>query len=123
MALIKCPECGKEISDKAGACIHCGCPIANKPTSIKIRFLSDDKHCKHFLVETPYGRRECTTGSVLTLNISSPKEIVCIPVLGIFPTGFRGRINARPGKCYEVKHCKTSIIGWGVVVSEVSFIG
>lgn len=27
MALIKCPECGKKISDKATACIHCGCPI------------------------------------------------------------------------------------------------
>ena len=24
MALIKCPECGKEISDKAKECIHCG---------------------------------------------------------------------------------------------------
>lgn len=24
MALIKCPECGKEISDKAGKCPHCG---------------------------------------------------------------------------------------------------
>lgn len=28
MALIKCPECGKEISDKAEACIHCGCPAS-----------------------------------------------------------------------------------------------
>lgn len=27
MALINCPECGKEISDKAVACPHCGCPI------------------------------------------------------------------------------------------------
>ena len=27
MALIKCEDCGKEISDKAKACIHCGCPI------------------------------------------------------------------------------------------------
>lgn len=27
MALIKCPECGKEISDKAEACPNCGCPI------------------------------------------------------------------------------------------------
>lgn len=27
MALIKCPECGQEISDMAPACIHCGCPI------------------------------------------------------------------------------------------------
>jgi len=28
MALIKCSECGREISDKAAACIHCGCPIS-----------------------------------------------------------------------------------------------
>lgn len=26
MALIKCPECGKEISDKAVSCPNCGCP-------------------------------------------------------------------------------------------------
>lgn len=28
MALIKCPECGKEFSDKASACPNCGCPIS-----------------------------------------------------------------------------------------------
>lgn len=27
MALIKCPECGKEISDKALACPNCGMPL------------------------------------------------------------------------------------------------
>ncbi|MBR0341667.1 MAG: ribosomal protein L7/L12 [Oscillospiraceae bacterium] len=27
MALIKCPECGKEISDKSHQCIHCGFPL------------------------------------------------------------------------------------------------
>ena len=27
MALIKCPECGKEISDKAASCPNCGFPI------------------------------------------------------------------------------------------------
>lgn len=26
MALIKCPECNNQISDKATVCIHCGCP-------------------------------------------------------------------------------------------------
>lgn len=30
MALIKCPECGKEISDKAAACPNCGYPIASE---------------------------------------------------------------------------------------------
>lgn len=34
MALIKCSECGKEISDKATTCPNCGCPI-NKSKSNK----------------------------------------------------------------------------------------
>ncbi len=29
MALIKCPECSEEISDKAEACPYCGFPISN----------------------------------------------------------------------------------------------
>ena len=29
MALISCPECGKEISDKAEICPNCGCPLEN----------------------------------------------------------------------------------------------
>ena len=29
MALIICPECDKEVSDKAFACIHCGFPLNN----------------------------------------------------------------------------------------------
>ena len=32
MALIKCSECGREISDTANECIHCGCPIVKKQT-------------------------------------------------------------------------------------------
>lgn len=27
MSIIKCPECGREISDKAAACVGCGFPI------------------------------------------------------------------------------------------------
>lgn len=27
MAMIKCPECGKEVSDKASTCPSCGCPV------------------------------------------------------------------------------------------------
>ena len=32
MSLIICSECGKEISDKSSACIHCGCPIKKETT-------------------------------------------------------------------------------------------
>ena len=27
MAIIKCKECGKDISDKAKICVHCGAPL------------------------------------------------------------------------------------------------
>lgn len=27
MALIRCSECGREVSSKATLCVHCGCPI------------------------------------------------------------------------------------------------
>ena len=38
MALIKCPECGKKISDKADACINCGCPLSEfNKQEIKIK--------------------------------------------------------------------------------------
>ena len=30
MALITCPECGKQISDQASQCIGCGAPVASK---------------------------------------------------------------------------------------------
>lgn len=33
MALIDCPECSKEISDKASACPHCGCPVTQESLS------------------------------------------------------------------------------------------
>lgn len=36
MALIKCRECGKEISDTADRCIHCGCPLRNENTHVSV---------------------------------------------------------------------------------------
>ena len=35
MALIKCSECGKEISDQATACVHCGCPVSKSNSEQK----------------------------------------------------------------------------------------
>ena len=35
MSLIKCSECGKEISDKATVCVHCGCPVSISSTEQK----------------------------------------------------------------------------------------
>lgn len=35
MALIKCPECGREISDKAASCPNCGVPIYISANELK----------------------------------------------------------------------------------------
>ena len=44
MALIKCPECGKYISDKAPNCINCGYPIQKESlTCIDTEFKKDDE--------------------------------------------------------------------------------
>ena len=39
MAMIKCPECGKDVSDRASSCPNCGCPIESTSPSgtVKIK--------------------------------------------------------------------------------------
>lgn len=37
MALIACPDCGKQVSDKAPACPSCGCPIETKRVDKRVR--------------------------------------------------------------------------------------
>ena len=56
MALIKCPECGKEISDKSKACIHCGYPIDEL----------DKTYEEDSLITVPVHREKRFTGSFLT---------------------------------------------------------
>lgn len=47
--LIKCPECGQEISDKSPHCIHCGFPLQNEITPNEI--ISDKIICNIFGVD------------------------------------------------------------------------
>ena len=55
MAIIKCPECGHQISDKAPTCPYCGVEIAGKivkcPDCGEIYF-SDEELCPHCLRPT-----------------------------------------------------------------------
>ena len=52
MALIKCPECGKEISDKSPACIHCGYPLNPVPTSSPTPSSSSGETLQQVLLDT-----------------------------------------------------------------------
>jgi|GEM_PF-2481364 len=42
MALINCPECNKEISDKVKACIHCGYPLEQEVEPEKLKQLKQE---------------------------------------------------------------------------------
>lgn len=123
MALIKCPDCGKQISDKAGACPNCGCPIANRSTTVKIRCLSDDRHVKR-MVFTIGGRRVAETpiGSVATITVNQPTTVDVTIVLGIIGGGSPARFKAEPGKCYEARYCKPGLAFWETQVREVSIV-
>ncbi len=53
MALIKCPECGKEISDKSSQCIHCGYPLDELKTN--------NTNQLYKIVLTDYGKNKVQT--------------------------------------------------------------
>ena len=46
MALIKCPECGQEISDQATSCPNCGCPMKENEEITEIVELIEEKNIK-----------------------------------------------------------------------------
>ena len=46
MALIKCPECGQEISDQATSCPNCVCPMKENEEATEIVELIEEKNIK-----------------------------------------------------------------------------
>lgn len=70
MALIKCPECGNTVSDKANSCPNCGCPVSNLSPSgtVKIKMTALDVGLNGNQKVTVYkgfsGGRELWSGNV-----------------------------------------------------------
>ena len=91
MALIACPECGKEISNRSLACIHCGYPLAHSaPVESKIIIKAQtnpfDVTARQmtFDIFTTCGKFLCTIepGRVKTIEINSDIEIFARPTYG-----------------------------------------
>ncbi len=120
MALIKCPECGTEVSDKAMTCPKCAYPI-QKPKEEREVVFSFDKAagqvfntgCKVFDMN---GRElvSCRQGDTVSIDCEKPMTVQ-IKMSGCFgkPTA-----EIEPGGKYQV-----SITGMGKVrVQKVSVI-
>lgn len=56
MALIKCPECNKDVSDKANACIHCGFPLSTINNSVS--YSSELKEHRLVIESIPNGSQK-----------------------------------------------------------------
>ena len=120
MALIKCPECGTEVSDKAAACPRCGNPIAAPADAYLVEMGFDcvsgqilNNKCAVFDANGNT-LAECRQGDTISFECKAPMTVT-VKMSGCFgkPT-----VQVAPGKKYQV-----SITGLGAVrVQEVSRI-
>lgn len=96
MALINCPECGKEISDKATSCPHCGNPM-NQPVSKEEEYLCCPKcHSRELHAEQKgFSGGKALAGAIVTGGIgllagtigSKDVQITCLKCGNTFNTG------------------------------------
>ena len=71
MSLIKCKECGKEISDAASVCPHCGAPVVK------------DVYCQKCGTKVPENVQYCPNCGA-TINSKPKKDKLVTGLLGIF---------------------------------------
>ena len=108
LALITCPDCGKEVSSRAPACPNCGCPIvdveiSNKTTQIKAKITHRAFRGKfnRWLLEANtqnsfVSGNEFEQGDTVTLHDEKGRELMsvvlstysCIPNLPVITFGF-----------------------------------
>ncbi len=102
MALLACPECGKQVSDRAQACPSCGCPIAGRG---------------------PIGAQQASSGPRPVIVVAAPTNRWVYIVLGLF-LGCLGIHNFYAG--YNGKGATqliiTIVLGWfivGIVITAI----
>lgn len=99
MAMIKCAECGAEVSDKAQACVKCGNPVASAPKTVIIKFpvvQGQLLNTKCFVYANGREIAQCRQGETVSIPCTSPM-VIKVAVKGSFG---KPEISVRPGdKC------------------------
>ena len=142
MALINCSECGKEISDKAASCPHCGNPI-NQPVPKEEEYLCCPKcHSRELHAEQKgFSGGKALAGAVLAGGLgllagtdgSKEVKITCLKCGNSFKAG-QALIeigentkkeleqgvadllrNGETGKAYDLYKSKTNQYGQGSI--------
>lgn len=108
MAMIKCPECGHDVSDKAKACPHCGFAVAdNRPNGyIRVKLTCiRNRAQKVSILSTKGFLWEGSTGQIAEFYLDAPTD-VCIKYhsfSGNLRTQCTTYIDPAKGKCYQVQ--------------------
>lgn len=121
MALIKCPECERDVSDKANNCIHCGAPLkTDKKVKVKIpRFSTGMFNQNACEIEVHISRNivwKGYSGSVAVFEIEQECEVSFLIKEAYtghpFPFFKDFTINGilQPGKKYEIKNAVASVM-------------
>ena len=114
MAMIKCAECGKDVSDRALQCPNCGVPIASQPKDVMIRFpvwkgqLLNNK-CFVYAKADDSIIAEARQGETVTFECDKPIEVYVV-VKGSFG---KPEATVKPGERYNV-----GIRGFGKIYLE-----
>lgn len=117
MALIKCPECEKEVSDKASSCPHCGNPISETHMVHTNRYglwgtpavcpKCKSQHLQMEIEDVAYqtkGRDEIRKKSILTRGINSSARAGMI-----LATGGLWALTPKKSKYNTVKKSTTKV--------------
>lgn len=69
MALIKCSECGKDVSEKSEKCIHCGNPISSVKTTEEVIRCPKCKSSQLYSSKKGFSGKKAVVGGLLTGGI------------------------------------------------------
>lgn len=108
MALIQCPECGKEISDKVKACPFCGYPMeedAGAPQPVAVTSIS--------IQSDPAKRKKIITGVIAAI------VVIIIAIAGFFAMQSSKAANERADYISNLNSVYLSMVSGGTQAEDV----
>ena len=123
MAMIKCSECGKEVSDKAKTCVHCGNPLKTSKLNISDNSESVVNTAKNLLNNFTLVSLLCIVNIVLMLQ--STFKISFSNLTNMFAEELGGKLNTIEFNIFNFSdffHKIENTLGSGVIDSTYTTI-
>ncbi len=129
MAMIKCPECGHDVSDKAASCPNCGYGVAaNRPdgtVSIKMTVISQTVTARQKVTVSAGGRVlwEGQTGQIAEIYFERATHVHVKYHTGLTTWGAEceGEIDPAKGKKYAIQPMR-GMFKAGMCLQRVDYI-